>query len=355
MSRRLLVVNEGDTVGGAEVLLGGLLEELRDQWEITAMAHDADVLSTIARGLHPDATVVIPPLRARHDLRHGPAVWAALRRARPDVVLLNKSEPAGLRYLHLLCRLQRLPVVSIVHSLLAPTSRPATALMRLLGRRGGAVVTVALRSATALDRLLGLAPGTTHVIEPAVVSPPEAIPRRHSDTVTTGVLARLTPDKRIDTVVDIVNDLPGVRLVVGGTGPDHERLERMITARGLDDRVRFTGWIDPDEFFAEVDLLVSASELENAPLSILEAQARGVPVVARIAGGVADLIRDGHDGLLASDDDELAGGVRRFVADAELRERMIRGASETAKRRVANNGPRTMAAAYHQLLERESA
>ena len=355
MSRRLLVVNDGDTVGGAEVLLGGLVDQLREHWEITAMAHDADVLAAISHGLPSDRAVAIPALRHKHDLRHGPAVFAALRRTQPDVVLLNKSEPAGLRYLHLLCWLQRLPVVSIIHSLLAPTSRPATAVMQLLGRRGGAVVTVALRSATALDRLLGLAPGTTHVIEPAITPPSEARARRPSGEVTTGVLARLTPEKRVDAVIDIVNDVPDVRLVVGGTGPDHGRLEQMIASRGLGDRVRFTGWTHPDRFFADVDVLVSASELENAPLSILEAQARGVPVVARTAGGVADLISDGHDGLLADDDEELADGVRRFVTDRELRERVIRGAGETAKRRGRDNDPRTMAAAYHQLLERESA
>ncbi len=142
------------------------------------------------------------------------------------------------------------------------------------------------------------------------------------------LVARLVPIKRVDRFLAAARrlaDRPGVRFVVVGDGELHEQLSASDDANALGERLVWAGFRRdiPDVCFAS-DVVMLTSDNEGTPVSLIEAQAAAVPVVATDVGGVRSVVRDGESGLLAPADapDALAGAVLTLVDDPELRARM---------------------------------
>ncbi|MGH2820633.1 MAG: glycosyltransferase, partial [Actinomycetota bacterium] len=103
----------------------------------------------------------------------------------------------------------------------------------------------------------------------------------------------------------------------GGSGRDHlRRLEALIAALGLDDRVRFVGpqpHSSLPEYYRAADALLMCSYSESFGLAALEAHACGVPVVATDVGGLRHIVRDGTSGFLVDGRDPAAFAERLGV------------------------------------------
>jgi glycosyltransferase involved in cell wall biosynthesis len=151
--------------------------------------------------------------------------------------------------------------------------------------------------------------------------------------VLVGIVGRVDEEKGIDTLVDAIGTLRrrglAVRLaIVGdvGTGPEpYGQRVREHAERVLGDHVFFAGRRDdiPD-VIRSLDVLVNASVAEPFGMSVLEAHASGVAVVATAAGGVTDFVRDDENGILVPPRDvqSLADAVGRLVDKPELRQRL---------------------------------
>lgn len=117
------------------------------------------------------------------------------------------------------------------------------------------------------------------------------------------IVGRLHEAKGLEAAVGavpaIVAGEPRFRLVLVGAGPLEEALSLRVSEEGLTDRVTFAGRRDdvPDILTA-ADLLILPSESETAPLTVLEAMAAGLPVIATDVGGVGEAVQDGVTGLL---------------------------------------------------------
>lgn len=136
------------------------------------------------------------------------------------------------------------------------------------------------------------------------------------------LVGRLVPNKGPRTAIDAVARLReqglGVCLDVVGDGPLRQGLERAVHSRGLSGVVRFLGHrTDLPDILAAADVLVRPSLTEGMPLSLLEAMAAGVPVVASDIPGNRSLVRDGETGVLVppGDADALARAVHGLVRD----------------------------------------
>jgi len=173
------------------------------------------------------------------------------------------------------------------------------------------------------------------------------------------VVAQLIPRKGHALLLEawpmIRHRCPDARLLVLGAGPLRAELEGRLEAAsgpdadGLAATVTFAGF-RPDlrEFLGRVDLVVHPAAREGLGVSLLEAQAAGVPVVAGAAGGVPEAVADGDTGLLVAPDDPvaLADGVILLLDDPEWRRQL--GAAATARIRTQFS-PGKMVDSYIEL------
>lgn len=114
-------------------------------------------------------------------------------------------------------------------------------------------------------------------------------------------LGRLTPDKGWDFALKAFKDLglDNVAIIIGGEGPLKEAIASTLTQ--LTPAVYLLGRIEPEKIpgvLANSDIHITNSEKETFGLTILEACAAGIPVIAPQAGGVTDTIQNGENGLL---------------------------------------------------------
>jgi phosphatidylinositol alpha-1,6-mannosyltransferase len=149
-------------------------------------------------------------------------------------------------------------------------------------------------------------------------------------------VARLTRHKGIDTALRALAALapryPDLRYAVVGTGEEQPALEDEARALGVADRVRFlTGVPDRDlpalyncaEIYLGVSRLME-QRVEGFGISLAEASACGIPVVAGRSGGIPAAVRDGETGLLvdAESAEAVARAVARLLDDPALRTRL---------------------------------
>jgi L-malate glycosyltransferase len=133
---------------------------------------------------------------------------------------------------------------------------------------------------------------------------------------------RLIQDRRPDATLTLV-----------GGGKEEPQLRQLASDLSLEN-VTFVGRVDPSAvaaYYAEHDIYLQSPDIDNMPLSVLEAFASGLPVVSTDTGGIPAILRDGEHGLLAPRDnhERLAAQVLRLLADPSLARRLARAAHTT--------------------------
>ncbi|HEY2026008.1 MAG TPA: glycosyltransferase family 4 protein [Gemmatimonadaceae bacterium] len=120
---------------------------------------------------------------------------------------------------------------------------------------------------------------------------------------------------------------PAMRLVIGGDGPDRAALRRYADELSIGARVELIGHQSREALrtlYARAHAFVLPSERESFGIAALEARTAGLPIIAMLASGVRDFVRQGSDGLLARDAAELSRFIARLALDAPLRDFMAR-------------------------------
>jgi glycosyltransferase involved in cell wall biosynthesis len=172
-------------------------------------------------------------------------------------------------------------------------------------------------------------------------------------------VGRLVPHKRTDLVIEampaVVASFPYVELHIIGDGGERPRLARLVTALDLDANVKLHGTLDAtmrDRILRTAWLTVNASEGEGWGLSIVEANAFGVPALAFRRPGLRDSIRHGETGWLIGDDDDLGQTICDILT--ELKDPLFAAdLSERARRWSAHFTWKAMASQMLALLEAE--
>jgi glycosyltransferase involved in cell wall biosynthesis len=179
----------------------------------------------------------------------------------------------------------------------------------------------------------------------AVLGPPHAMaPRAPSGPLVCVVLGRISPWKGQDVLLRAIAEVPGAEAVVAGdawSGQEQREAElrELASSLGIEDRVRFVGFVDdPRRLYAMADVVVVPSiRPDPLPNAALEAAAAGCCVVASGHGGLTEILHDGETGVLVEPGDPaaLAAALRRLAADPGLRSRLGAAAATDVGRRYA--------------------
>lgn len=364
---RVLYVNQTSQVSGAERSLLALLEGLGEEVE-ESVACPRGELSGAVRGLGIDVAPIVGtqasfrlhPLHTGRGLldigRSSLQVRRLARRVGPDLIHANTTRAS---LLALLARRGAGPPVLAHIRDWAPEGRFSRFVLGLIARRADAVLANSAYVARQFD---GLAlrepvrvvhnPVDLRRFDPAAVD--GGAVRRElglaADATVLAVVAQLTPWKGQDDAIRALAAMPSrspetVLLLAGsakfsaaGTQFDNrayeQGLHRLVGELGVADRVRFLGErSDVPALLAATDLLLLPSWREAFGRIAIEAMAMGVPVVASVAGGPAEIVREERDGLLLQPrrPEAWAMALGQLVADRERRAAMGREARVRAR------------------------
>ena len=161
-----------------------------------------------------------------------------------------------------------------------------------------------------------------------------------------GCAARLHPVKGHDVLIKAINTLPvHVHLALAGTGQEHDSLKNLVDNLNLSNRVHFLGHVDDmPSFYHAIDLFCLASFNEGLPLSPLEAQACGIPVVLTNVGGCKEALCQ-NTGILVEAGDS-------FALARALNFQLNRKVNKTPRLFIKQHRSlKTMVHAYNQLTK----
>ena len=170
------------------------------------------------------------------------------------------------------------------------------------------------------------------------------------DVLVIGTVARLDPVKDLGTLIQAFGLLlqwdAGANLILIGAGPEREGLLQMADELGVRARVRFVGHRDDARsLLPAFDVYANTSLTEGVSVTILEAMAASLPVVASRVGGTSEIVVDGETGFLvpSRSPSELSRALQRLAASPQTRARL---AANGRRRCVETFGINTMAANY---------
>jgi glycosyltransferase involved in cell wall biosynthesis len=154
------------------------------------------------------------------------------------------------------------------------------------------------------------------------------------DTLVVGTIARLDPVKSLETLIRAASELAqerSIALIIVGDGPERAPLERAAIEGGASKHVRFLGHRnDAREWLAGFDVYVNSSISEGVSLTILEAMAAGVPVIATRVGGTPEVVESVGRLVPARSSGAIVSALKELAANAGLRDELGRA----ARRRV---------------------
>lgn len=371
----VLQVMTARTIGGAELYVERLVATLGATCRFTIALSDHAEIAELAERLAQRASVRLFPFDRATQL---PRVAHQLRRlaAGFDVIHLNSNHPGSrlgiLMGFALSCSGR--PVVCVEHGVspLSAIEVPASiawALPTIFRWSRRAVAQIVVGSEENRRRLIDIfrvPAGKIAVVHPGFDPAPFAVTEPPTLRQELGltidqpliiVLGRLAANKGhrflIEAAPMILARFPNTHFVFAGNPEGRTDLDQRIRALGLERHFTLIGFrSDVVNLLRSSDVFVLPSLAEGFSLSIIEALAAGLPVIATRVGGAAEILKDGRNGFLVppADIGALGQAVLHVLSlDAPARESLRQAAQETARHFSFDTTAQKMAEIYRNL------
>jgi glycosyltransferase involved in cell wall biosynthesis len=334
---KVLLAESGTSVGGTERVVWELATRLPPSrfdvrvWLSTAPGIDEFATALEARGLAVDRVAEVD---SRWDVRGLFSTWRRLRRIAPRLLHVHHVWPAADRYLAELASLAGVPHLVVTEHITGSSHSAAQrALKRNELRRAAAVTAVCGAVAETLVRDYALDRQRIRIVTNGTEPPdedgewPEARDLRTLFGATPlrplwVCAARLEEQKGQDVLIEAAAGVHRLglefTLALAGEGSCRAALEQQAARLGIAARVRFLGQVEAiGPLLLAADAVVLPSRWEGLPLTLLEAMARGRPVVASAVGGIPEVLEDAVNGRIVPADD--AGALAAVLAEFHRR------------------------------------
>jgi glycosyltransferase involved in cell wall biosynthesis len=323
---KLILAESGTAVGGTERVVWEIATRLpAARWDVRVWLSPAPGVDEMARALEARGIAVerVAEIDSRWDWGGMLATWRRLRRSRADLLHVHHVWPAADRYLVALAEGAGVRHAVVTEHIVGRAhSGGQRALKRRELSRAAAVTAVCGAVAVSLVEDYGVARDRVRVVPNGADLPDEdaeAEPmRRIRESFRATPLrplwvtaARLEEQKGHDVLIEALAEVKrrGLEFTAAFAGEGSRRgaLEALAAGAGLAPQVRFLGQVDEiGALLLAADAVVLPSRWEGLPLTLLEALARGRPVIASAVGGVPEVVEDGVSGRLVPPGDPLA-------------------------------------------------
>jgi glycosyltransferase involved in cell wall biosynthesis len=181
-----------------------------------------------------------------------------------------------------------------------------------------------------------------------------------ADRPVVALVGRISPEKGQEDLVRAIPEVVAAHpdalfLLVGSTAKEAvaEPLTEIARARRVRDAVRFTGYVeDMPALYSAIDVLAAPSRWEGFGLTLVEAMAAGVPVVASDVGGIPEVVGDGPAMLVPPrDPDALGAALSRVIADRDAAAAMAAAGRERAAAFSWDRSADRLAGIYDAVLD----
>jgi glycosyltransferase involved in cell wall biosynthesis len=331
--RVLLLITLAE-VGGAQSYVVSLLPALTPGFDVLVAAHgDGPVRDAALRAGVPFVPLrhVRRPIRPWRDAAGLAELIRLLRREQPDILHASSSKAGILG--RLAAAVAGVPVrIFTVHGWAFSAYSGLSSLLYRWADRLVRPLTTTIICVSENERVAGIEAGTCRAESTVVIRNAVDVagaPRSRHDRAKPRLIAvgRLKPPKDFVTLIRALATLaPGsFEALIVGDGPDRALLEAELRRLELEQHVELVGERnDVPELLAGSDVFVLSSSSEGLPVSVLEAMAAGLPVVASGVGGLAELVEHEESGLLVppEDPEQMGAALALLIADPGLRQRL---------------------------------
>ena len=361
--RLLLVITLAER-GGAQSYVASLLPAVAERYDTTLAAYGHGPLSEAAGAAGVEFVSLRHVRRALNPCRDVLGLvelLALIRRRRPDIVHASSSKAGILG--RLAAWLAGVPIrIFTVHGWAFAAYAGVPGRVYRVAERSMLPLTSATICVAEYERRVGIAAGACRAEETVVIPNAvqvSALPRagQRGGVVELISVGRLRAPKDFITLARALARLErgSFRASLVGEGPDRSMIEAELRQLGLGDSVRLLGdRSDVPRLLAEADVFVCSSRSEGMPVSIIEAMAVGLPVVASAVGGVPEMVDDQRTGLLVAPGAAapLADALARLIGDRALREQMgLAGRTDALQRYDLPSFRQAHLELYARLLE----
>ncbi|HJO65116.1 MAG TPA: glycosyltransferase family 4 protein [Sphingomonas sanguinis] len=370
----ILHLHSSFSLGGKEARAVALMNAFSDAAKhtiVSAMPDELGARDSIAKGIRYEIAQDAPPLTGKPSVKRYEAIAAYMRRfdlvltynwGAIDGVMARRVYPKGAP-----------PLVHHEDGFNADEAR-GLKIERNIYRR------IALSAADALavpsHILEGIARQTwkqpaerVHRIPNGIATElyardpdPKGIPGfvRQPKEIVVGVLAGLRPVKNLPMLVRAMGGIPNrFRLVIVGEGPERANIQQAAAAMGIADRLVMPGFLErPYNYIRHFDIVALSSLSEQAPISVLEGMAAGLPIASLPVGDVPLMVSEPNRQFIADAPNEvrLRDVIQALISHPELRAEA--GAANQARVRAEFDQAQMIArykALYEQVLGRPGA